>query len=153
KEKEGQTFWQWNYSSKTYNIHYIERGEGANHVLLLHGFGAHSYTWRFMVDELAKAGYHVWSIDLIGFGYSDKPRGVAYDLHLFTEQIEAFMQAKQIDQPSLIGNSMGGGLALNLVVNRPDHYRSLILIDALAFPIKLPFYFAVTKSMGKLVKP
>lgn len=153
KEQENQLFWQWDLPSGSYDIHYIEKGIGPRHILLIHGFAAHSYTWRFIIDDLVNAGYHVWSIDLIGFGYSDKPTDVPYDLHLFTNQIEAFMQAKKIDSASLVGNSMGGGLALTMAITYPHRVQSLVLIDALAFPMKLPFYFAMTKMLGKWAKP
>lgn len=147
------TFWQWDLPSRSHKIHYIERGRGPHHVLLLHGFAAHSFTWRGVIDELVQAGYHVWSIDLIGFGYSDKPVKCSYGLDLFTDQLEAFMRAKQIDHASVIGNSMGGGLALSLAMTVPERVQSLVLIDAFVFPIKLPFYFAMTKMLGKGVKP
>lgn len=153
KEIIGHTFWQWKLPSDSYDIHYIERGEGPRHVMLLHGFAAHSYTWRFVIDHLAQAGYHVWSMDLIGSGRSDKPPNAPYGMRLFTQQIEAFMQAKQIDKASIVGNSMGGGLALAMAVMHPKRVESLVLIDALAFPLKLPFYLVVTRTLGKLSKP
>lgn len=152
-EGENLTFWQWDLSGDTYAIHYIERGQGPRHVIFLHGFAAHSFTWRYMIDELAREGYHVWSMDLIGSGLSDKPLEVAYDLQLFTHQIEAFMQAKHIPQASLVGNSMGGGLALAMAIKLPHCVQSLVLIDAFAFPMKLPSYFAIAKSLGKWSKP
>lgn len=147
------TFWQWNLPSGSYAIHYIEKGSGPRHVLLLHGFAAYSFTWKALIDDLAKGGYHVWSMDLIGSGLSDKPNDVPYGLTLFTQQIEAFMQSKQIDQASLVGNSMGGGLALAMSIVHPNRVKSLVLIDALAFSIKLPLYFAITKTLGTWTKP
>lgn len=153
KEGENPTFWQWNLPSGSYAVHYIERGKGPRHVMLQHGFAAHSYTWRFMIDVLAAAGYHVWSMDLIGFGLSDKPSEAPYHLQFFTHQIEAFMQAKEIPQASFIGNSMGGGLALAMSIYFPRRVQSLVLIDAFAFPMKFPFQFTLVKKLGKLSKP
>lgn len=147
------TFWQWNSPLGSYAIHYIEKGSGPHHVILQHGFAAHSFTWRFIMDELAKAGYHVWSMDLIGYGLSDKPTNIAYNFQLFLNQMEAFMQAKHIDQASLIGNSMGGALVLAQSIYHPDRVKSLVLIDALSFPMPLPFYFSLTRTFGKWMKP
>jgi pimeloyl-ACP methyl ester carboxylesterase len=152
-DRHQRTYWQWQSPAGSYAIHYIEKGAGPHHIVLLHGFAAHSFTWRFVIDDLVKAGYHVWSIDLLGSGFSDKPLHLRYHLDLFINQIEAFMQAKQIPQAALIGNSMGGGLALAISIKYPHRVQSLVLIDALAFPIKLPFYFATTRLMGKWTKP
>lgn len=153
REAANPTFWKWDLPSGSYDIHYIERGSGPRHVVLQHGFAAHSYTWRFTIDELVRAGYHVWSMDLLGSGLSEKPQEVAYNLQLFTHQIEAFMQAKHILQACLVGNSMGGGLALAMSISFPNQVKSLILIDAFALPMKLPFYFAFAKTFGKWTKP
>jgi pimeloyl-ACP methyl ester carboxylesterase len=152
-DNQQKTFWQWQSSLGSYAIHYVEKGTGPHHVLLLHGFAAHSFTWSFVIDDLAKAGYHVWSIDLIGSGWSDKPLHVPYHLHLFIDQIEAFMQSKHIQQAAVVGNSMGGGLALALSIFHPHRVQSLVLIDALIFPLKLPLYFATTRFIGKWAKP
>lgn len=146
-------FWEWKTPFGSYQTHYLERGTGAHHVLLLHGFAAHSYTWKSMITDLEKSGYHVWSIDLLGFGLSDKPPRAPYGLQLFTDQIEAFMEAHKIDQACLIGNSMGGGLALAMAIGYPQRVQSLVLIDTFAFPIQLPFYFSITKMLGNLAKP
>lgn len=150
---ENQTFWPWHHSSGIHNVHYLEKGSGSRHILLIHGFGGHSFTWRFLIDQLAKAGYHVWSFDLIGFGYSDKPSDVRYGKDLFVSQIQAFMEAKKIESATLVGNSMGGGLALTMAIEHPEKIQALVLIDPFAFPLKLPFYFAAPKRFGKLTKP
>lgn len=153
KHMDNQTFWQWQSSSGSYAIHYIERGTGSRHILLLPGFASNTFTWRFVIDELAKAGYHVWTIDFLGSGLSDKPRDAPYGIQLFTNQITAFMEAKQIEHASLVGNSMGGGLALAMAIHYPLRIQALVLIDALAFPLKLPFYFSITQMLGKWSKP
>lgn len=150
---ENKTFWRWNVSSASYSIHYVEKGSGPQHVLLIHGFAAHSYTWKFLIDELAEAGYHVWALDLLGFGYSDKPPKAQYGLDLFIAQIEAFMGEMGIRSASLVGHSMGGGLSLATSILHGDRVQSLVLIDALAYPIKLPIYFFLTKVLGNLSRP
>jgi pimeloyl-ACP methyl ester carboxylesterase len=152
-KQENGAFWQWDLPSGSHQIYYIEKGIGPHHLLLLHGFAAHSFTWRWIMDDLVKAGYHVWAIDLIGSGRSDKPIEVPYGLDLFTHQIEAFMRAKNMTRACVIGHSMGGGLALALSLLYPHPIQSLVLIDALAFPLKLPLYFAITRALGKWVKP
>lgn len=148
-----QTFWQWKLPSASYRMHYIEKGTGPRHILLLHGFAAHSYTWKFVIESLAQAGYHVWALDLIGFGFSDKPLDVHYGLDLFIAQIEAFMEEMHLSSAAIIGHSMGGGLALAMALFHSARVQSLVLMDALVYPIKLPIYFALARVLGNLSKP
>ena len=150
---ESPTFWQWDQPSGSYQVYFQERGMGDRHVLLIHGFGGHTFTWRHLMDQLANAGFHVWSLDLLGFGYSDKPVNIHYGFDLFIAQIEAFMEAKSISAAEIVGNSMGGGLALGMAIEHPTRVHSLVLIDSLAFPVKLPFYYAITKIFGNLTFP
>jgi len=65
-------FWNW----KGYNIRYQSAGEentGGPSLVLIHGFGGNADHWRKNTPELAKAGFRVFALDLIGYGYSDKP--------------------------------------------------------------------------------
>lgn len=151
--KNEQKLWPWNTSSGTHQIYFLEKGSGSKHIVLIHGFGAHTYTWRHLIDPLADAGYHVWSFDLIGFGKSDKPTHLQYDRQLFVHQIEKFMAVHKIHSAILVGNSMGGGLALSMALEHPACVQSLILIDPFVLPIKLPYYFAFPKIFGKLTLP
>ncbi|MBA3720845.1 MAG: alpha/beta hydrolase [Parachlamydiaceae bacterium] len=150
--KEGKTFWKWDSPHGVFDIHYIEKGSGSKHVLLIHGFGANTYTWRYIIDDLAKAGYHVWTLDLLGFGLSDKPLGVPYGLNLFLEQINSFMDVKGINKAHIIGNSMGGGLSLGMAITYPQKIISLTLIDALGYPLDLPFPLKISKALGEAIK-
>ena len=68
----GAKTWNW----KGHQIHYVDLGEPEDSkkkptLLLVHGFGASSYHWRYNIPELSKK-YHVFAIDLLGFGLSDK---------------------------------------------------------------------------------
>lgn len=151
--KAGHLFWEWNSSYGAHQVHYIEKGTGSNHIILIHGFGGHSFTWRFIIDQLAEAGYHIWSIDLLGFGLSDKPLGAPYGLDLFRQQITDFIISKKIGSAHLIGNSMGGGLCLGMAVEHPQMVKSLVLIDPFAYPQTLPMTLKITKFAGKAASP
>jgi pimeloyl-ACP methyl ester carboxylesterase len=153
KLKEGKLFWEWSSPYGPLAIHYIEKGEGTKHVLLLHGFRAHTYTWRHLIDPLAKAGYHVWAIDLIGYGLSDKPNNATYHIDFFVQQVDAFMEAKGISKAHLIGNSMGGGLALLIALDRPHRAKSLTLISALGYPLDMPLYLSLGKHISQIWAP
>ncbi|MBA2368660.1 MAG: alpha/beta hydrolase [Candidatus Protochlamydia sp.] len=151
--KEGKKFWEWPSSYGPINLHYVEKGEGPNHILLIHGFRLHTYTWRHLIYPLSKAGYHVWALDLAGYGLSDKPQHASYNPEFFLKQIEDFLTAKNISSVHIIGNSMGGGLALNFVLDHPEKVKSLVLISPLGYPLDLPFYLSFTRHLGPLWTP
>jgi len=69
--EEGWEYWQWSYAGKQHRVHYIQEGEQGSPVVLVHGFGAHAYHWRYTVPALAKK-HRVYSICLLGYGWSDK---------------------------------------------------------------------------------
>lgn len=148
-----QKFWSWKNSQGDFNIHYIEKGAGDSHVILLHGFAANTYTWRNTIDPLVNAGYHVWAIDLLGFGASDKPLNAPYGLDLYIDQLEAFIKAKAIDKAHLIGNSMGGGIFLELTLKFPDFVRSLTLVNAMGHPMNLPVFLKFARWSPEMAKP
>jgi pimeloyl-ACP methyl ester carboxylesterase len=151
--KEGKSFWTWPSPDGSYSMHYVERGQGKKHIILVHGFAAHSYTWRHFISPLTNAGYHVWSLDLIGFGLSDKPKQAPYGLEFFLSQMEDFMKAHGIEEAHFVGNSMGGGLSLGMAIFHPRRVKSLTLIDALGYPLDLPFALSAGKNMGSILKP
>lgn len=151
--KSGKLFWEWSSPYGPLAMHYVEKGKGAKHILLLHGFRAHSYTWRHLVEPLAQSGYHVWAIDYIGYGLSDKPDHAVYDFDFFIQQIEDFMKAHGIPKAHLIGSSMGGGLALKMALTYPEHVSSLTLLDALGYPLNMPFYLSIGRYIHQIWAP
>jgi len=150
KLKDGKNFWEWSSKHGRLQVHYTENGTGDRHLILLHGFRAHTYTWRHLVAPLVAAGYHVWTIDLIGYGLSDKPDHVPYSFDFFIEQIYAFLEDQKISQAHVIGNSMGGGLALSLATTYPEKVRSLTLISALGYPIEMPLYLSLGRHFNRI---
>lgn len=153
KLKSGKQFWTWETPKGSYDMHYVEKGEGSNHILFIHGFRSHTFTWRFLLDPLAKAGFHVWAMDLIGYGLSDKPDHEAYDIPFFIDQIVAFMNAKGISKAHIVGNSMGGGIALNIALLYPSQVSSLSLLNALGYPHELPFYVSIARHISLVWTP
>lgn len=144
-----KTFWLWEKG----RIHYIESGEGPKHIVLLHGFGANTFTWKNQIEFLSQEGFHVWAIDFLGFGLSDKPLDIEYSIELYREQVEDFLEAKGIQKAHVIANSMGGAITLALAVSSPEKISSMVLIDPLAYPVKMPFFYSVGKIFGKLAIP
>ncbi|CAA0083543.1 2-hydroxy-6-oxo-6-phenylhexa-2,4-dienoate hydrolase [BD1-7 clade bacterium] len=113
-----------------YTMHYIEQGEG-HPVVFLHGSGSgasgHS-NFKGNYPFLAANGYRVIVPDHIGYGYSDKPDDVEYPLDFYVECIKQTLDAIGIDKFSLIGNSLGGAIALKMALDYPDQVVSLNLM-------------------------
>ena len=97
-------------------------------LVLLHGFGASSGHWRANYD-IAAAGYHVYAMDLLGFGQSDQPGG-RLDNRLWSRQLQCFLE-QIVGKPAVVvGNSLGSLVGLTTAVFRPE----LVLAVAAAPP-------------------
>jgi len=118
--------------------HYTEYPAPGRDVLLIHGFSSSTYTWEKVAPSLQQLGYHVWALDMKGFGWSDKPRGAAYDTVTLTEEVRKWMDAMGLKDAVIAGNSLGGGVAWLMALMHPDKVNSLILVDAAAYPIEMP---------------
>ncbi|MEB3176868.1 MAG: alpha/beta fold hydrolase [Synechococcus sp.] len=94
-------------------------------VVLLHGFGASSGHWRGNATALAEAGYCVYAIDLLGFGASDQ-RPQRLDNRLWSRQLSWFLQ-QVVQRPALlVGNSIGGLVALTTAVFSPQWVHAVV---------------------------
>jgi pimeloyl-ACP methyl ester carboxylesterase len=112
-------------------------------IIALHGFGATSYSWRYLVPSLAPH-YSIYLFDLKGHGKSDRPPDDRYSLQHQADLICKFIALHDLQHLTLIGHSMGGGVALlvavKLLETDGDRLASLILIDTIAFPQKKPLF-------------
>jgi 2-hydroxy-6-oxonona-2,4-dienedioate hydrolase len=113
------------------NIHYYEAGQGPV-VILLHGLGAVKEVWMASFGALAPK-YHVYAVDQIGFGHSDKPL-LDYKIATFADFLQGFMQAQSISKATLVGNSLGGWIALDFAVQYPGMVDKLVLVDSAGLP-------------------
>jgi pimeloyl-ACP methyl ester carboxylesterase len=119
--------------------HYTEYPAPGQDVLLIHGFASSTYTWEKVAPLLQQLGYHVWALDMKGFGWSDKPKGASLDPLTLVEEVRKWMDAVGLKHAVIAGNSLGGGVAWLMALLHPDRVQSLILVDAAAYPIKMPF--------------
>ncbi|MBV9802075.1 MAG: alpha/beta fold hydrolase [Solirubrobacterales bacterium] len=104
----------------------IEAGTG-DPVVLIHGLGATKASFLPTIDALAPS-YRTIAVDLPGFGDSEKPLWGAYDAPFFTRSILALLDALELDSAHLVGNSMGGRVALELGLEHPGRTRRLVLL-------------------------
>jgi len=108
------------------SISLIEAGVG-DPVLALHGLGATKASFLPTIAALAPSR-RVIAADLPGFGESAKPLGASYDAAFFARGVTALLDALELDRVDLIGNSMGGRVALEVGFRAPDRVRRLALL-------------------------
>jgi pimeloyl-ACP methyl ester carboxylesterase len=113
-----------------HRLHYLEAGSGPA-VVLLHGMGADSRAWRFVLPSLA-ANFHVFAIDQVGFGQSDKP-DIPYRVSVLVDHVSGFLDAVKIPTASIVGHSLGGWVAARFAVAHPDRVDRLVLVDAAGY--------------------
>lgn len=110
-------------------LHYLDIGEGEP-VVFIHGSGpgasGHS-NFKQNHPVFASFGYRVIVPDLPGYGASDKPETV-YSLDFFVTALSGLLDALDIQRCVLVGNSLGGAIALQLALNEPQRVSRLVLM-------------------------
>lgn len=109
-------------------IAYLDIGTGLP-VILIHGFGGSMWQWEHQQHALSQH-FRVLTLDLPGSGLSDKPE-IDYRPDQMLDFFLGFMDAVKIPQATLIGNSMGAGLAIGMALAHPTRVAKLVLIDGL----------------------
>ena len=113
-----------------HRIAYLEAGPpDAPIVILLHGLASDADTWDKAVGPLAERGLHVYAVDLLGHGASDKPEST-YLLHDFADSLGAFMDELGLHAATLCGHSFGGAIAMFFGSRHPDRVERIVLVSA-----------------------
>eukprot|EP00286_Rhodomonas_abbreviata_P003916 CAMPEP_0181347550 /NCGR_PEP_ID=MMETSP1101-20121128/33938_1 /TAXON_ID=46948 /ORGANISM="Rhodomonas abbreviata, Strain Caron Lab Isolate" /LENGTH=285 /DNA_ID=CAMNT_0023459771 /DNA_START=189 /DNA_END=1047 /DNA_ORIENTATION=+ len=101
--EEGWNTWVWKGTEETtcapYEINYVQGGEAGVPIVLVHGFGAHAYHWRYQFPELAKK-HKVYSLCLLGYGWSPKAV-VPYSMDIWGQQVADFI-AEVVQEPAVV---------------------------------------------------
>ena len=113
-------------------LHYEQSGQGRP-MVFLHGLLSSSYLWREITPALTYRNT-VYSLDLMGFGLSEKPPSVEYSLDTYVGQLGAFLESLEIAHPILAGHGIGGRIALAYALRHKGAVRKLILMDVLPMP-------------------
>ena len=108
-------------------IHYYDAGSGPP-VIFLHGLGGEAANWTANIGPISRI-CHAYALDQIGFGLSSKPF-LEYRIATFVDFLRGFMQALLIPRATLIGNSLGGWIAVEFAASRPEMVDKLILVSA-----------------------
>lgn len=139
------------------NIRYDEYGTSNKyHVLFIHGLGSSSIVWRDIPEALSSK-FHAISVDLIGFGGSDKPKE-DYTISFFSRFIKDFINSIGIgpdEKICIIGHSLGGYIAMDFTIKNTEMVDKLVLFDSSGFldrptPLLLDYINAVKTTDLKL---
>ena len=112
-------------------LHYHEAGDpGAPPVVLLHGFVASNFVWRDVLVPLADAGLRAVAPDLLGSGFSAKPRGGGYTIETQARVVVGLLDALGIGRATLVGSSYGGAVAAVCALDYAERVGRLVLVGA-----------------------
>ena len=132
-------------------LRYEQQGLGKP-VVFLHGLPTSSYLWRKIVPGLAY-GNTAYILDLMGFGYSEKPQNhISYSPDTYVSQLAKFIETLHLENVALIGHDVGGVIAALYTIRHPDRVRKLIVMDAPLYPISLPLVLRLmrTRLLGEI---
>lgn len=112
-------------------VHYHEAGPpDAPAIMLIHGFTAFSLVWSEVLLPIAAAGFRVVAPDLLGHGFTEKPKDGEYTIESQARMIVHLMDHLGIDKATLVGNSYGGAIAAVCALDSPTRVDKLILAGA-----------------------
>jgi len=100
-------------------------------VVFIHGSGPGASgpsNFRYNTDAFTHAGFRVLAPDLIGYGASSKPTGIDYTLDLFADTLLAALDAAKVHRAHLVGNSLGGAIALRIALEQPERVDRLVMM-------------------------
>lgn len=123
----------------------IEAGSGSP-VLLLHGSGpgVSAYAnWRLTMPALAETRRAI-AFDQPGFGFTERPPGAKYTVDGWTKHVLGVLDAMDLDEVDLVGNSFGGAIALRFAATHPERVRRLVLMGSVGVP------FAITRALDEV---
>ena len=110
-------------------VHYQEAGdEHAPALVLIHGFASSTLVWSNVFLRFAEAGYRVIALDMLGYGYSAKPRNGAYTIAGQAKLLTRLLDALGIPRAIFVGSSYGGAVAATCALDYPDRVEKLILV-------------------------
>ena len=135
-----------------HRVCYRLAGEGPA-IALIHGVTSHSGVWAEFVEDVVEAGYTVIAPDLFGHGASAKPKG-DYSLGAFASGVRDLLGMLGFESATVVGHSLGGGIALQLAYQFPEYCERLVLISSGGLGREVsPLLRAATLPGAELVMP
>jgi len=110
-------------------VHYQEAGaRNAPALVLIHGFASSTLVWSKVFLRLAAAGFHVIAVDMLGFGYSGKPRNGEYTIAGQAGILIGLLDRLNIKRATFVGSSYGGAVAATCALDYAHRVSKLVLI-------------------------
>src|SRR5215217_2112941 len=110
-------------------VHYQEAGdENAPALVLIHGFASSTLVWSKVFLALAEEGHRVIAVDLLGYGYSAKPKNGEYTIAGQAKLLTRLLDCLGITQAILVGSSYGGAVAATCALDYADRVEKLVLV-------------------------
>ncbi|MBV9211440.1 MAG: alpha/beta hydrolase [Acidobacteria bacterium] len=138
-------------------LHYQEAGRAdAPAILLIHGFSAFNLVWSEVLLPIAEAGFRVIAPDLLGHGFSEKPKEGEYTIESQARIIISLMNQLKIERATLVGNSYGGAIAAMCALDYATRVEKLALVGAVINDeAKNQFLLRLARSplVGDIVTP
>ncbi|MDT5061724.1 MAG: hypothetical protein QOH63_2183 [Acidobacteriota bacterium] len=138
-------------------VHYQEAGASSSPpLLLIHGFTASNFVWNDVLLPIAEAGFRVIAPDLVGFGFSGKPKEGEYTIDSQARMILGLMDHLGIESAALVGSSYGGAVAATCALDYEGRVERLVLVDAVInnYVKRRPLLrLAASPVIGDLISP
>ena len=99
-------------------------------LVLIHGLGDRDESWAPMLKRLKRAGFHVYALDLLGYGRSPRPENGDYSIAGETKFVYDFVQALGLQKTDVGGWSLGGWIALTLAHEHPELLDRVVVFDS-----------------------
>lgn len=110
-------------------VHYQEAGDArAPAMVLIHGFASSTLVWSKVFLKLAAAGFRVIALDMLGYGYSAKPRTCEYTIDSQARLLMRLLDALGIPRAIVVGSSYGGAVAATCALDYPERVEQLVLV-------------------------
>jgi 2-hydroxymuconate-semialdehyde hydrolase/2-hydroxy-6-oxo-octa-2,4-dienoate hydrolase len=110
---------------------YLEAGSGQP-VIMLHGSGpgvSATANWQYNIGPLSER-FRVLAPDIVGFGATERPEDIVYSLRSWTDHVWAFLDAHDIERAAIVGNSLGGRIALQMATDHPERISRMVLMGS-----------------------
>jgi pimeloyl-ACP methyl ester carboxylesterase len=136
------------------NTRYWSAGDCGTPVVLLHGAGSSIEVWTRNIEALAQH-HRVYAFDMVGSGLSDKPT-VTYTLEYQLQFFKEFLTTFGIERAILIGNSLGGAIALKFALDSPERLEKLVLISSFGLGREITVFhrlLAAVPAIANLARP
>ena len=114
-------------------VHYQDAGDAhAPALVLIHGFASSTLVWSKVFLRLASQGFRVIAIDMLGFGYSAKPKNGEYTIAGQAKLLTRLLDQLAIPRAVFIGSSYGGAVAATCALDYPERVEKLVLVGAVS---------------------